>query len=65
MQATSYKTVMFQLDENERDAVNNTLDILRKVKNKFLTSDMPAHQKLTEELTKLLQDVVGSKEISE
>ena len=65
MQTTSYKTVRFTLDDDEMAIMRDSLEIMRKVKNKFLTSDMPAHQKQLEELMKLLSDVVNSKEISE
>ena len=65
MQAKSYKTVQFTLDENEMKIMTDALEIMRKVKNKFLTSDMPTHQKQVEELMFLMNNVISSKEISE
>ena len=65
MRATSYKTVQFTLDESEKKIMTDALEIMRKVKNKFLTSDMPTHQKHVEELMSLMNNVISSKEISE
>lgn len=65
MKATTYKTVQFKLDENERNTMNDALEIMRKVRDKFLTSDMPEHQKQAEEFRKLMWDVLSEKEISE
>ena len=65
MQTTSFRTVTFTLDQNERETMNDALEIMRKVKNKFLTSEMPKHQAQAEELMKLAQDIISSKEITE
>ncbi len=65
MQVTSFRTVTFTLDQNERETMNDALEIMRKVKNKFLTSEMPKHQEQLETLIKLVHDVIDAKEISE
>lgn len=65
MQTKSYRTVQFTLNDNERQTINDALEIMRKVRDKFLTSDMPEHQKQVEEFRKLMWDVVNEKEISE
>lgn len=65
MQTKSYKTVQFILDENERNTIKDALEIMRKVRDKFLTSDMPKHQNQIEEFRKLMWDVLSEKEISE
>ena len=65
MKATTYKTVCFKLDDDEKAIMQDAVEIMRKVRNKFLTSDMPKHQEQIDELMKLMQDVVLEKEINE
>lgn len=65
MRTNSYKTVRFELDETEKATMDEAWKIMRKVKEKFLTSKMEVHKEQMDNFMKLLNDVVQGKEISE
>ncbi len=65
MQTKSYMTVQFALDENEKEIMKSALEIMRKFREKFLTSNMPEHDKQLAECLSLLYDIIHEEEISE
>lgn len=65
MKIKSFVTVQFSLDESEKNTMENALEIMRKFREKFLTSGMPEHEKQIAECRDLLWNIVNGKEISE
>ena len=65
MKISSYKTVRFDLDEEEKAIMNDAWEIMKKVREKFITNGMETHQEQMHDLMKLLSDVVQGKEIKE
>lgn len=65
MKLNSYTTVQITLDESEKETMEQAYEIMRKIKNVFLTSKLPEHQKQLEDALSILADICHGKEISE
>ncbi|SDW45957.1 hypothetical protein SAMN05216391_10877 [Lachnospiraceae bacterium KHCPX20] len=65
MQMQSWVTVQFDLEEEEKEILNNAMEIMRKIKTGFLTRNMSEHQELMKKSMHLISDIVQGKEISE
>ena len=65
MRMQSWITVQFDLEEEEKEILNNALKIMQKFKIGFLTRNLPEHQELMKKSMHLITDIVQGKEISE